>query len=493
MENTETSHARLREHFLRFRGGVVGTEHQIETPFGQKPLVYLDWTASGRLYSDIEHHMTYVLGPLVGNTHTESTATGDAMTRAYHNARECIKRHVGANENDVLILEGSGMTGVIVKLHRMMGLKIPNWITRTFSPSVLRFCASLGRAASIKPVVFVSHLEHHSNQTSWLETIADVVIVPPGEDGLFSLENLAAGLKKYSRRKVKIGSFSACSNVTGIETPVHDIARMMHEHGGVCLVDYAASGPYAQIKMHTDCKAEQLDAIFLSPHKALGGPGSPGIMVVNASLIRSTIPDRPGGGTVSWTNPWGGRAYVADIEAREDGGTPPFLQTIRAGLAFNLKEEMGVAQIAERKSHLLELLFQELDTVPGLNILAGNMRKRQAIVSFYFEDIHYGLLVKMLNDRFGIQTRGGCSCAGTYGHYLMGVDRRRSSEITCRIDRGDNSIKPGWVRVSLHPTNTEEEILYLGQALREITTKVHEWSRSYQYDPTTNEYHFIAV
>ncbi len=485
--------SRLKDHFERFRRGIIGHAHTITTPYGPKPLVYFDWTASGRLYQWIEDYMITTIYPMVANTHTEATSTGSATTHAYHKARETIKRHVGADKNDVLIADGSGMTGAIVRLQHMLGLKLPYWVA--YVPRPIRALAnSVLRILGLKPVVFVTHAEHHSNHTSWLETICDVVVVRPGLDGCFSLPQLWEALHLYRRRRWKIGAFTACSNVTGIECPVHEMAAMIHKFGGICIVDYAASAPYVDINMHPINPLQSFDAVVFSPHKFLGGPGSSGILVVSERLIRSRVPFKPGGGTVLWTNPWEGRAYLPNAEDREDGGTPPFLQLIRAAEAIKLKEEMGVANMAAREHELLEMLFAELDRVPGLRILANNVRERQGIVSFYINGLHYGLVVKLLNDRYGIQTRGGCSCAGTYGHMLLGVTREQSCQITDRIDAGDCSTKPGWVRVSLHPTTLEGEIEYLGVALREIIVNARLWALDYSYDARTNEYtHTIEV
>ncbi len=467
----------LESYFMEFRKNTIGVNQEFETPFGRKKIIYTDWTASGRLYRPIEERITNDLGPFVANTHTETTVSGTAMTKAYHEAREIIKKHVNASADDILITDGSGMTGVINKFQRILGLKIPE---------------NLAQFATIpdamKPMVFITHMEHHSNQTSWLETIADVVVVPSCEKGLFCLDNFRSLLEQYKDRALKIASVTSCSTVTGIQTPYYEIARLIHEYNGLCFVDFACSGPYVAIDMHSKDEQCALDAIFFSPHKFLGGPGSSGVLLFNQKLYQNRIPDHPGGGTVSWTNPWGGHQYIDDIEAREDGGTPGFLQVAKIAMAIRLKEKMGVDKILAREHELCEQVFTALERIPNLKILAGEHKDRLGVFSFYIEGLHFNLGVKLLNDKFGIQTRGGCSCAGTYGHYLLHVDQEQSDYLTGRITSGDLISKPGWIRMSLHPTTTNEEITFVCESIRELAQNFVQWSLDYGYDTKTNEY-----
>ncbi|HTX89126.1 MAG TPA: aminotransferase class V-fold PLP-dependent enzyme, partial [Bacteroidales bacterium] len=341
---------------------------------------------------------------------------------------------------------------------------------------------------SERPVVFVTHMEHHSNQTTWYETNADVVVVKPDQNLLVDLNRLEDALHTYKDRKRKIGSFTACSNVTGIRTPYADMARLMHEHGGLAFVDFAASAPYDAIDMHPGDPMEKLDGIFFSPHKFLGGPGSAGVLIFDSALYHNKTPDQPGGGTVDWTNPWGEYKFIDDIEAREDGGTPGFLQAIRSALVLELKNQMTVEKIHERESQLVKKAFRELSAIPDIQILAAPVQDRLGVISFYFPFIHYNLVVQLLSDRFGIQVRGGCVCAGTYGHYLLKVDPERSKNITEKISRGDLSEKPGWVRLSLHPTMTDLELDAIVDALRQIRSHYREWAEDYRYDKHTNEF-----
>jgi selenocysteine lyase/cysteine desulfurase len=480
LENMPEHKQRLEDYFTQFRRNIVGIDQEYSTPYGIKKIIYCDWIASGRLYGPIEERMASAFGPFVGNTHTETSETGSVMTWAYHHAQEIIKRHVNAGPDDVLIAAGAGMTAVINKFQRILGLKGCSY------PKTARCLSDTER-----PVVFITHIEHHSNQTSWYETMADVVMIEPGSGLTVDPASLQRALDKYSDRKFKIGSFSACSNVTGVSTPYHKLARVMHENGGLCFIDFAASAPYVDIDMHPADAMEKLDAIFYSPHKFLGGPGSSGILIFDKSLYKTNVPDQPGGGTVDWTNPWGEYKYVDSIESREDGGTPGFLQVIRAALATELKEMMGTANIRARDEELVERAFEGLTPIPGLHILAPGIRKRLGTVSFYIDGMHYNLMVKLLSDRYGIQVRGGCACAGTYGHFLLDVTYDHSHRITEMINRGDLSEKPGWVRLSLHPTMTGDELKTVIRALKEITEHASEWSADYTYNRRTNEFRHI--
>ncbi len=467
----------MEHYFDHFRQNTIGHDLKFSTPYGLKDLIYADWIASGRLYGPIEDKIRDVFGPWVGNTHTETSETGTLMTKAYHYAQKIIKKHVNAGEDDVIITTGFGMTAAVVKFQRILGLKQ---------------CGKLNGTGCLdekeRPVVFVTHMEHHSNHTSWFETMADVVQVQPDRKLLVDLNDLRTQLERYADRKIKIGAFTACSNVTGIETPIHDMARIMHEHGGFCFVDYAASAPYVDIDMHPEDPLERLDAIMFSPHKFLGGPGSSGVLIFSKSLYKNHTPDQPGGGTVDWTNPWGEYKYIDDIEAREDGGTPGFPQAIRTALVIKLKDRIGTDNMRKRERELVEKAFRLLDAIPNLHILANNVRDRLGIISFYITGIHFNLVVKLLNDRYGIQVRGGCACAGTYGHFLLDVSHEKSRHITDLINHGDLSEKPGWIRLSLHPTMTDAELETIAAALAEIQRNHEEWAGDYVYNNRLNEF-----
>ncbi len=467
----------LENYFQQFRKNIVGVDASFESPCGTKDIIYTDWTASGRLYRPIEEKLLNEFGPFVANTHTETSITGSAMTMAYHKARSIIKAHVNASSDDVLITDGTGMTGVVNKFQRILGLKVAeNLKGFTNVPKEL------------KPIVFISHMEHHSNQTSWLETIADVAIIPCDESGLICFEGFKKLLEEHKDRPIKIASVTSCSNVTGIRTDYHQIAKIIHEYGGLCFVDFACSAPYVDINMHPEDETAYLDAVFFSPHKFLGGPGTSGVLVFNKKLYKNMVPDNPGGGTVNYTNPWGDHDYIDDIETREDGGTPGFLQSIKIALAIQLKEKMGVQNILDREHEINEIVFEKLQYIPNLKILAEQHKDRLGIFSFFIEKVHYNLIVKLLNDRFGVQTRGGCSCAGTYGHFLLHVDQKTSKDIEKQIVEGCLTERPGWIRMSIHPTITNQEVLYVCDSIRQVAENYEEWGKAYDYAAAKNEF-----
>lgn len=469
----------LEEHFNIYREATVGRNHRFTTPYGKQSLLYADWAASGRLYSPIESKLLETLGPLTANPHTESNWTGAVVTQAYEQAKSIVKRHVNAGPEDILLFAGYGMTSAVAKLQRLLGLRAPSWMAQGLK---LQECN--------RPIVFVTHMEHHSNQLSWAETIADVVMLRPGRDGEVSPTELERMLQEHQHRKCKIGAFTAASNVTGRRTPYRALARKMHEYGGWCFVDFAASAPYEPIDMHPeDAPQEYLDAVLFSPHKFLGGPGASGVLVMNRRLCADPIPDQPGGGTVLWTDPWGGRTYIHSEEAREDGGTPGFLQAIKAAQCVLLKESMGAKALQLREQELTHRLIGGLRSIPQVSVLERHLLDRIGIVSFTVSQVHYNLVVKLLSDRFGIQARGGCSCAGPYGHYLLGISQEDSKSIREQVITGDLSSKPGWVRLSLHPTMTNAEVDTIIQAIRQIVQMNPIWRLDYRYDPAKNEWH----
>ncbi len=482
-------------YFSKFRENIIGVDQTFETPYGEQKILYADWIASGRMYGPIEDRIHYEILPFVGNTHTETTVTGTAMTKAYHRAKDYIKEQVNAAADDYLVFCGSGMTAAITKLQRILGLKIPDRVT-DYAPELSENNRSnrlIECSEENRPIVFITHMEHHSNHTSWLETIVDLEIIQAKEDGLVDLDHFDELLKKYTNRKFKIASVTACSNVTGLETPYSEIAKRVHAHNGVCFVDFACSGPYVEIDMHPKEEGAHLDAIFLSPHKFLGGPGSPGIAIFNSRLYHNRAPDIPGGGTVLYTSPWYEHRYIPNIEDREDGGTPPFIQGIRSAMAFKLKEEMGAENIRKREHELVDRFMEGLVNIDGVTVLAAEHRQRLGAISFLTHGIHFNLVVKILNDRFGIQMRGGCACAGTYGHYLLDVNRARSQELEKLVMSGDLSVRPGWVRASIHPTMLDSEIEYMIHALKEIMKNKEDWSEDYTYNSATNEFEFNKI
>jgi selenocysteine lyase/cysteine desulfurase len=480
---------KLENFFSAFRTNTIGRNEVFNSPFGRKKIVYADWTATGRAYRPIEEYIQRNIMPFWANTHTDTTITGSLMSDAYQEAKYIIKQHVHASNDDALIFCGSGMTAAVNKLQRMLGLRIPE---RVFDYTQKGFDA-LQLDEGLRPVVFVTHMEHNSNHISWLETIATVEIIESDENGQVDLEHLKSLLERYKHRKNKIAAVTACSNVTGIETPYHPIAKLTHQYGGLCFVDFAGSAPYININMHPEEKGADLDAIYFSPHKFLGGAGAAGVLVFNKKLYKNAVPDHPGGGTLVYSNPWKMHEYTADIEQREDGGTPPILQGIKAAMCIRLKEQMGVENMLKREEELLDVVFERFSGVKNIEILQGNTKKRLGVISFIVKGAHYDLIVKLLNDRFGIQTRGGCSCAGTYGHMLLHVNKSLSYEILKSIRSGDLSGKPGWVRLSIHPTMTDEEINFIMDAIELTAANFREWINDYTYDRASNEYYFKDV
>jgi selenocysteine lyase/cysteine desulfurase len=474
----------LEYHFNKYRDNTIGRGHTFGFQNGDMKIVYADWTASGRGYRDIEQRLQHEVIPFFANTHTQTTSTGHAMTRAYEQAKRTIKNHVNAGENDALIFCGYGMTSAVNKLQRLLGIRLPEGYLKYTKGKPVDVDEEL------RPVVFVTSLEHHSNHVSWLETIATVEVIGQDEEGCVDIKHLERLLSEYQTRRNKIVSISACSNVTGIQTPYHQIAKMIHGYGGLCFVDFAASAPYVKMDMHPEDPSCRLDAIFFSMHKFLGGPGTPGVLIFNKNMCNNSVPDHPGGGTLLYSNPWGGRQYTDDVESREDGGTPPVLQAIKAAMCIELKEEMGIEEILQRERELLDIAFERLHKMENVKILQGNIRKRLGIISFIVEGAHYNLIVKILNDRFGIQMRGGCSCAGTYGHALLKVPQSRSFDIWRAINSGDMSSKPGWIRLSLHPTMTNDELEFIMDAIESSAANFREWMDDYEYNPSANEFHF---
>jgi selenocysteine lyase/cysteine desulfurase len=469
----------LEAYFQKYRDGIIGRNKKFTTPYGEKEIIYADWIASGRMYEPIEKIFTEKINPLVANTHTETNYTGTSMTNAYKMARKIIKNHVNASHDDILICAASGMTGVVNKFQRILGLKIHE-----------KYSSQIQVSEEEKPIVFITHMEHHSNQTSWNETMADVEIIPPTEDGLVDLEAFKKQVKKYTNRITKIAAVTSCSNVTGIKTPYYEIAQIIHEEGGFCFVDFACSAPYIEIDMHPNSYiGGDLDAIYFSPHKFLGGPGSSGVLVFNTKLYKNRIPDDPGGGTVDYTNPWGESVYHESIEDREDGGTPPFLQTIRTALCVRLKEEIGVQNILNREKELNSYVFTRFKTIQNIHVFANHIEDRLGVFSFFIENAHFNLVVKLLNDIYGVQVRGGCSCAGTYGHYLFEISINTSHEIRQKIVNGDLSQKPGWIRLSVHPTMTNEDVKLIMNAIEDVAKNHQTYGLDYIYDVKKNEFY----
>ncbi len=467
------------------RNSVIGADSAVITPFGTRRVTYADYTASGRSLTFIEDYIRDQVLPLYANTHTETSGTGLQTTRFREESREVIRRCVGgrAGEHSV-IFAGSGSTGAIDRLVTILGLRIPAELDDRFDLS--------GRIpAAERPVVFVGPFEHHSNELPWRESIADVVEIAEDPDGHIDLDDLARRLAEFSERPLKIGSFSAASNVTGIISDTSAISSLLHANGALSFWDCAAAAPYVAIEMRSpDVNGDDYkDAIFISPHKFIGGPGTPGVLVVRTDLLRNRVPSVPGGGTVAYVNPLDHR-YLADPEHREEGGTPAIVESIRAGLVFQLKEAVGTEEIRAREEDFISRAIAAWSSNPNIQILGNAEAERLSIVSFVVRAgndryLHHNFVVAALNDLFGIQARGGCSCAGPYGHRLLGIDLETSHRFEDEIAKGCEVIKPGWVRVNFNYFISEEEFQYIIAAVDLIASDGWKLLPLYRFDSAT--------
>ena len=492
------------------RENIIGRNMLFETCYGKKPLVYADYTASGRAVYFIENYLTD-LYQYYANTHTEDDFTGKTMTTLLHDAEKEIKRMVNAGASGKIIFSGTGATGGISKLQQIIGVYWPPTTKKRIKDYLReplinadeqkRICHTdfLEKIEGSRPMVFVGPYEHHSNEIMWRETYCDVVEIPLNEEGLIDLDALDKALAnpKYVNRE-KIGSFSAASNVSGVRTDVYEVARILHKHGAIACFDFAACAPYVEIDMNRNDES-YFDAIYLSPHKFLGGPGTSGILVFNERIYKKDLPPTvAAGGTVDFVT-LDREKYIEDIETREKPGTPGIMQDIKVALVFQLKEKVGVETIEEIEHYYLKKfydyykgnnkiqLYGPTDPNKKINIIPFNIVHKDRV-------FHPKFITKLLNDMFGIQTRAGCSCAGPYGHRLLHISQEISRYYQCVIGVDKYSgVKPGWVRLNFHYTLSEAEFDYIISAIDFVIENAEKFIPEYNFDFSTGDWYHICT
>ncbi|MGH3019875.1 MAG: aminotransferase class V-fold PLP-dependent enzyme [Gaiellaceae bacterium] len=479
----------------RIRESVIGDDTVLDGPFGPRRLVYTDYTASGRSLSFVEDFIRAEVLPLYANTHTEASATGLQTTRLREDARGIVHRAVGGGKDDVVVFTGSGATGAIDRLLRILNLTVPVDFDERYGLS-----ASIPAAA--RPVVFVGPFEHHSNELPWRESIADVVVIRADEDGRFDIDHLEEELERHAERPFMIGSFSAASNVTGILTDVDAVSILLHRHGALACWDYAAAGPYLPIDMNAiaDCEDGRLaykDAVFLSPHKFPGGPGTPGVLVAKRHLFENRVPALPGGGTVAYVTPEH-QTYHSDPVHREEGGTPAIVESVRAGLVFSLKEAVGAGTIKKLEEGFAQRALDSWTRNPRILVLGNPELPRLSIVSLGIlyprparpvGMLHSNFVVALLDDLFGIQARSGCFCAAPYVHRLLDFDAATSAAHEAEVMRGHAGVKLAFTRLSFNYFLSETVFEYLVDAVHFLAD--HGWKLLplYRFDPATGLWH----
>ncbi len=487
----------IDRHFLRQQ--IVGVDSTFNTPFGERLMVYCDYTASGRCLRFVESYLQS-LQRVYANTHTEDDITGRSMSQLLHDAEVAIKNSVNAGPDGCIIACGTGATGAIDKLQQIVGVALPPATRKNLYDALESSCGlnaeSLATSLdATQPVVFVGPYEHHSNELSWRQSLATTIEVrldPNGQVDLKHLEELLVD-PRFAGRK-KIGSFSAASNVTGVLTDVHAVASLLHRHDAIACFDFAACAPYVDIDMNPPADGDDdpsLDAVFISPHKFLGGPGASGVLVFNQRIYdRSLPPTVSAGGTVDYVS-MTDQDFIKDIEEREKAGTPGVLQTLKAALVFQIKDSVGADTIRVREHELTSRAMQSWGDNDAIEVLGTpDPASRIAIISFNIrcrdgKYLHHKLVTALLNDLFGIQSRAGCSCAGPYGHRLLGIDAAVSEKYRHAVQDGHCGIKPGWCRIGFHWVMDDIEADYLIDAVNFIADYGYRFTSLYDFDLAT--------
>ena len=457
------------------RQQVIGRDTTLQTPFGERPLIYCDHTASGRSLTSIENAITRDVLPHYANTHSEASHTGRHTGQLREWARQTIKDVINAGPEDALIFCGSGATNAVNTLVHLLGLKSAD-IQPSGAPD----------ERPTRALVLIGPYEHHSNELPWRETAADVIRIPLDAAGGIDQRALTETLQQHRNRSLVVGSFSAASNVTGIQSDVHGITQILKQHGALAIWDYAAGAPYLPINMNRE--DAPLDAVFFSPHKFIGGPGSSGVLAVKRPLLNNTLPSQIGGGTVRYVTPdW--HEWHPEPEHREEGGTPGIIESIRGAMAISIPRQVGYDVIAKKEKQHVEKAEAQFQAAPGVELLGPANAERLPIFSLRFRsdegELHYGFVVRLLNDLFGIQARGGCSCAGPYGHTLLDLIPEHSEALAAEVGRGFGCLRPGWVRFNLHWLSAEEEVDYVLSAMTLIARWGSRLLPSYTLDTKT--------